>query len=33
MGITIDHHVSQSIYVHDPDSDQLEIFVESDPRV
>jgi catechol-2,3-dioxygenase len=33
MKMTIDHHVSQPIYVHDPDSDQIEVCVDSAPRI
>ncbi len=30
---TADHRVSQSIYFHDPDGNQIEVFVDSDPRI
>ena len=28
-----DHTVSQSIYFHDPDGNQLEVFVDGDPKI
>ena len=28
-----DHRVSQSIYFHDPDGNQIEVFVDGDPRI
>jgi catechol 2,3-dioxygenase len=30
---TADHTVSKSIYFHDPDGNQIEVFVDSDPRI
>jgi catechol 2,3-dioxygenase len=30
---TSDHIVSKSIYFHDPDGNQLEVFVDSDPAL
>ena len=30
---TLDHIVTQSVYFHDPDGNQVEVFVESDPSV
>jgi catechol 2,3-dioxygenase len=29
----VDHIVSKSIYFHDPDGNQIEVFVDSDPRI
>jgi catechol 2,3-dioxygenase len=28
-----DHHVSQSMYISDPDGNSIEIFVDSDPQI
>jgi len=28
-----DHKVSQSIYFHDPDGNQIEVFVDGDPKI
>jgi len=28
-----DHHVSQSIYLEDPDGNQIELFVDADPAI
>jgi catechol 2,3-dioxygenase len=30
---TADHHVSQSIYFHDPDRNQIEVIVDNDPHM
>ena len=30
---TRDHVATQSVYFHDPDGNQIEVFVESDPSV
>ena len=30
---TADHTVSKSIYFHDPDGNQIEVFVDADPKI
>ena len=33
IGMLADHTVSQSIYVNDPDGNQIELFVDGDPAI
>lgn len=30
---TVDHRVSQSLYLHDPDGHAIELYIDADPRI